>query len=328
MELKSLENKMSTVETLRAERNGWTVPLTLFYSDFKASSDICYGFVEGKDDPSYYRPIIDRYLEPVGGSIKLYQSNGKKNVKCIYNELSKRNYPSNRISFFMDRDLSCIVDDLNLIEGNRVYITDNYSIENDILSEDTLGFIMQEILGFSSISLESLDVVKQRFKKERKNFESLMIPIMANIIFWKRNDLSPANYNNLNIKNLIVFDSNCRVSFRQAEEETIKILYSQSGVDYDKYYNKETIDSIIREIKERDLSTQILRGKYLSAFFVEYCNSLYEHCNSMGITRDKGRKLSARDIIETIAPRSRPPQSLVCFIKNTIMVYYNERCLE
>ena len=50
---------MGTVDTLRQERKGRTVPLQQFLSEYKQDVKICYGFVEGKDDPSYYR--IDIY---------------------------------------------------------------------------------------------------------------------------------------------------------------------------------------------------------------------------------------------------------------------------
>lgn len=60
MELRNLENKMGTVDNLRQERKGRTIPLARFYADFKVgSTKTCYGFVEGDDDPSYYRTIIN-----------------------------------------------------------------------------------------------------------------------------------------------------------------------------------------------------------------------------------------------------------------------------
>lgn len=316
---------MSTVDTLRSELNGRTIPLTRFFEDFKAaSSDVCYGFVEGKDDPSYYRTIINKFL-PQGCSIRLYPSNGKANVKYIYDKLSESNrYPNNRISFFMDRDLSCIVEDSNLIESERVYVTDNYSIENDLLSEDTLENVMQDILGFSSITIDKLNLVKQCFIKERHRFEEMMIPIMSNIVFWKRHNLSPANYKNLQVKDLISFN-NCTLSLSYAEEEMIQILYKQSNVSYDEHYNKTIIDVIRSEIVSRDLSKKILRGKYLATFFVEFCKSLCQDHNNMGIDRDKGQNLCIKDIMTIVAPRSKPPYSLECFINNIILSCFSKQ---
>ena len=65
MESKNLGNNiMGTADLLRLERNGKTVPLSRFYTDFKKdSSKVCYGFVEGKDDPSYYRTTIKQKID-------------------------------------------------------------------------------------------------------------------------------------------------------------------------------------------------------------------------------------------------------------------------
>lgn len=314
---------MNTVDALRSERNGRTIPLARFYSEFRSESiNICYGFVEGKDDPSYYRTIINNHL-PEGCYITLYSANGKEAVKYIYEELSKRDYPSDRISFFMDRDLSCIIDDPNIIENRRVYITDNYSIENDILSEDTLVNVMQDILGFSFATIDELNKVKEFFKTEKKRFEVIMIPIMATIIYWKRKDLKRANYGNLKIKSLISL-KNCIVSQSCTVDEMIRKLYIQSGVDYDEH-DQNVIDDIISEITENDLSKQILRGKYLATFFIEFCNSLYDNYANIGIiSRDKGRKLGANDIMDVVAPRSKPPRSLLLFIEDVIVKYYKK----
>lgn len=68
---------MNFVETIREERNERTVPLSQFYSEYKKSSNICYGFVEGKDDPSYYRHVINSKL-PCNCSIVLYPSMVRK----------------------------------------------------------------------------------------------------------------------------------------------------------------------------------------------------------------------------------------------------------
>jgi hypothetical protein len=53
-----------------------------------------------------------------------------------------------------------------------------------------------------------------------------------------------------------------------------------------------------------------------------YCNSLYDNSNNMGIKRGKGRKISSNDIMQSVAPRSKPPESLLMFIKNNITSNY------
>lgn len=311
---------MSIAEALREERNVKTAPLARFFTEYNSKkNNICYGFVEGKDDPSYYRTIINNKL-PQNCSIILYPSNGKKNIKYIYDEIQKRNFPSNRISYFMDRDLSIVIHDPDLILNERVYITDNYSIENDILSEETFIYILQDILGFSSINPEQIENVTTLFRREKSKFEEMMIPIMANIIYWKQKGIN-ANYKNFKIKEIISI-SNCKVSLLFSQSETIKILYKQSNVNYASYYNEEEEQKISSMIKSNNLSKKILRGKYLASFFICFCNSLFNDCNHIGLSKIGGRILSQNDIFETVAPRSKPPYSLICFIENIVMKCY------
>lgn len=81
---------------------------------------------------------------------------------------------------------------------------------------------------------------------------------------------------------------------------------------------------IMNYITERKLSSKILRGKYLAVFFVKFCNSLYDDYENIGFNREKGRKISDNDIMDSIAPRSTPPESLVSFIDNAIISYYKQ----
>jgi hypothetical protein bfra3_15159 len=313
---------MGTVDNLRQERKGRTIPLARFYADFKVgSSNICYGFVEGEDDPSYYRTVIKNKL-PKGCSIILYPSNGKENVKYIFEEISQRNFPINRITYFIDRDLSSIIEDPNLICGAQIYVTDNYSIENDILSEDTFVSIAQDLLGFSTLTLEELERLKQCYILAKEKFENIMVPIMANIIHWKKCNCKPANYKNLKIKDIICV-KNGIVNFKSNMEDAIKILYQQSQVDFN-YYQKDKIEIIMNDITDRKLSSKILRGKYLATFFVKFCNSLYDDYENIGFARNKGRKISDSDIMDSVAPRSIPPESLIDFVSNVILPYYKQ----
>lgn len=324
MELKNLENSiMGTVDKLRQEREGRTVPLQQFLSEFKKEAKVCYGFVEGKDDPSYYRkPITDKITEDC--FVRFYPSNGKKNVKYVFEEIRNRgDIPRDRVVYFMDRDLSSVIDDENLIIDSHVYITDNYSIENDFLNSGTLRAVMQELLGFCSISLADIERVKRLYEEQLLCFENKILPIMANIVIWKRNNIKPANYRNLKIDKLFEV-KNGQLSQIGTDDEMIQRLYKDSQADYSKY-SKTEADNVIREIQEKSLVHQIVRGKYLADFFIMFCNSVYNEYANLGISAptNNGRKLSERDIMETIAPRARVPQSLKQFIERTIVNYFN-----
>lgn len=325
MELKNLENSiMGTVDKLRQEREGRTVPLQQFLSEFKKDAKVCYGFVEGKDDLSYYRRIINNQID-TGCNVVLYPCNGKEFVKYVLNEIRKReDIPIDRIVYFMDRDLSSVIDDENLIIDSHVYITDNYSIENDILNSDTLGAVMQDLLGFCTMPMGDVEKVKKLYDEQLLDFETKMLPIMANIIVWKRKEIKPANYSQLKINELFRVKDGF-LSQIGTDDEIIKKLYKDSQADYSKY-SKTDADNVIREIQEASLVHQIVRGKYLAVFFIMFCNSIREEYANVGISAptNKGKKLGPGDIMEAIVLRARVPQSLKLFIKNTIVDYFNK----
>ena len=313
---------MGTADILRLERNGKTVPLSKFYSDYKKDSpNVFYGFVEGKDDLSYYRTAIKQKIDR-DCSVILYPSDGKEVVKYVYEEIRKRNYPIEKIVYFMDRDLSCIIKDNNIINDPYVYITDNYSIENDILNEDTLESVLQDILGFCTTPMDEISTIKKLYNQQLNDFDNRMLPIMANIIVWKKNDIKPANYSQLKIKELFNV-KNGVLSQIGTEGEIIKKLYKDSQVDYS-MYNKSEVENIISEVKKKSLVHKIVRGKYFVVFFILFCNSIHNDCSTMGINKtNKGRPINNNDIMEAIAPRARVPQSLEMFIENTIVQYFN-----
>lgn len=312
-----------TPDTLRSERNGRTVPLSQFLSEYKNDEKICYGFVEGKDDPSYYRRFINNMIEQ-DCCVILYPSNGKENVKYIFEKIHENKDVSNeRIVYFMDRDLSSIIDDNNLIKDSHVYITDNYSIENDILNSDTLGAVMQDLLGFCSNPLSDIEKVKSLYEDQLMRFEDKMLPIMAHMVIWKKNNI-PANYRNFKIDNLFKVKDGS-LSQIVSDEEIIKKLYKDSNVNYPKC-NKTDIDDVIRKIQKASLIHQIVRGKCLAIFFIMFCNSVFIDYSRIGIGKPtkNGNKLSEGDIMKTIVLRARAPKSLKQFIENTIVKYFNK----
>lgn len=324
MELKNSENSiMGTVDKLRQEREGRTVPLAQFLDDYKKDAvKLCYGFVEGKDDPSYYRTVIKNRINN-DCKILLYPSGGKGNVKYIYDEIRRRDLPNNRIVYFMDRDLSSVIEDGNIIMDSYVYITDNYSIENDILNSDTLESVMQDLLGFCTTPMEDIEKVKKLYDEQLLVFETKMLPIMANIIVWKRKEIK-ANYSQLKINDLFRVKDGL-LSQIGTDDEIIKKLYKYSQADYSKY-SKTEADHVIQEIQEASIVHQIVRGKYLAAFFIMFCKSVYKEYVNLGISAptNNGRELGPRDIMETIALRARVPQSLKQFVENTIVNYFNK----
>lgn len=149
-----------------------------------------------------------------------------------------------------------------------------------------------------------------------------MVSLMANIVMWKRNKISPTNYNNVKIKNFINIQKG-EISLKKLDNDLIVQFYKHSNVSLE-HYDEIIVNKIIFEINEKKISQTVVRGKYLAEFFILFCNSIHKDSIALGITKThSGRVLNSRDIMETIAPRSRPPKTLDLFISNTIEKYYS-----
>ena len=211
-----------------------------------------------------------------------------------------------------------MVIDNNIINETNVYITDKYSIENDIVNQDTCEAVLREVMGFASTKQDSIDRILYLFNKAKNDFEKYMIPLMAIIIYWKRNEIK-ANYNNIEIKNIIKIDCGQCVLLHDYDE-MISLIYKQSGVNILKH-NKDIVNSIIAEIQE--LYDNIIRGKYLGKFFILFCNSIFNNTDTLNINKThKGCTLGEEDLMRIVAPRARLSRSLKEFIEKTLLNYY------
>jgi hypothetical protein len=97
---------MSLISEHRKSRaNKSRIVLHEFKIRFKKNSNTIYGFVEGKDDPSFYRGFIDNNI-PDNWHVELWCAGGKDNVLDIYSNFDWRSFHKRQILFFIDRDLS------------------------------------------------------------------------------------------------------------------------------------------------------------------------------------------------------------------------------
>jgi len=101
---------MSMLEIHAESRESWIVVYDEFLHQYGKSDLIVYGFVEGKDDPSFYRGIIKSQL-PDGWNVKLIRAGNKDKVFKVFDEMDWSEKPKNRICFFVDRDLSVFLEE-------------------------------------------------------------------------------------------------------------------------------------------------------------------------------------------------------------------------
>lgn len=305
----SLRNSiMNQVEELREELKEYTVAFTQLIGEYASkTNNQIFCLVEGKDDPAFYRYQAEKCLSQ-DYHISWIKCCGKKQVKATYDLIDWEIYSKDRILFFMDRDLSDYVKDESIVQDVNVYITDYYSIENNIACKEVFDRILEEVLG-PELSADDRKKLSEQYESQRILFENEMLFAMANIIYWKNKGVSPANYKNIKIKKLISVSLG-KVSVRN-QEECLKYIYESSQVPLDVYDEKQVLH-IMKCIKDNGDMRKVLRGKYLAEFFALYCTQLCSDSDSMGLVMKK-RQVSMIDFFEVVAPRCVRIESLRSF---------------
>lgn len=143
---------MSMIETHKQPRKSLVqIRLHEFKSTYKKGNKVIYGFCEGKDDYSFYRSPIESCLSG-DWSIQFWNVGGVDNVLELHHKFDWRTYNNSQILFFIDRDLAEFTG-FKLPDEENIYITDNYSIENDVVNSNTCERVLTEVLGFSDLTI-------------------------------------------------------------------------------------------------------------------------------------------------------------------------------
>src|SRR5271156_5034908 len=161
-----------------------------FLVRYSKHNKVVYGFVEGKEDPSFYRGYIDLIL-PDDWKVELWPAGNKDHVYQVHKLIDWRRFAKKRICFFVDRDLSAILPEKIKTDTN-IYVTSGYSIENYVVKKDVFKRILTELFEFSRADHSELDRLEVLFEVELEKFCRHLIPIMAWIVWWKRNGKRPS----------------------------------------------------------------------------------------------------------------------------------------
>jgi hypothetical protein len=295
-----------------------------FLSRYSKRSKVVYGFVEGKEDPCFYRGFIEQLL-PDDWNAELWPAGNKDKVYQIHTDLDWRRFPKKRICFFVDRDLSDIIPE-KIARDSNIYITDGYSIENDIVKKGTCKRVLSEICGYANVNHHELENVCVLFEREFTTFLKLMIPIMAWILAWKRSGKRP-NLNDIRMKDLFCIQNGCIKAIETPKRNTsiIKYLHDQGNVIIDPSIDVSQFEN---EFRSQGHYKKITRGKYVFWFLVEFCNSVHRDTTTLFRSLSKPPKknitLSDSNGITVIGPRARVPMSLRKFLKETFCAHIDQ----
>ena len=291
-----------------------------FLTEYSATAAMVYGFVEGRQDPCYYRGLIDHSLPPAW-RVRLWPAGGKDVVYQTYRLFDWKRFPKRRVCFFVDRDFQDLVPEEHP-EDINVYITNDYSIENSLVDTQTCHRTLVEVCGFANARQDELDAVVGQFEAQYEIFLRAMIPVTAWLLTAKR--LRQTVYpNNVEMNRLFsVVDGQLESNPNPRNCATlVEYLQMRCGMHSDDIDPAEAAGELGRDLLYR----RFVRGKYALWFLVEFCLSIRRSAAKFFSSCDAPPKmhvaLGDANAMVLLGSRGRIPETLRVFLRSTLGQY-------
>jgi hypothetical protein len=280
-----------------------------------------YGIVEGKEDPMFYRSVVERFL-PDNWKVDLIPAGNRSKTIELANILDWRSFSRLQIVFFVDRDLSAF-GVVESPEGENIYVTDNYSIENSIVTPEVFGRLLLEAYNVVDLTREESETITAAFEGGLRAFKEAMTPLMAQILGWRR-DKHRANLNNLNMAPMFKYADGkfcIEASFLDSEAR-VDHLAACVGA---RRYTIDELSELSATFCAAGGPASYVRGKYLIWFLATFLTHIHACIDTFVAAYKKPPKVKlpvgAANIMVIAAPRARIPASLRAFIDRTFLAY-------
>ncbi|HEY6284112.1 MAG TPA: DUF4435 domain-containing protein, partial [Ktedonobacteraceae bacterium] len=175
-----------------------------------------HAFFEGQDDVSFSTNFL-RGFASNPKSIHPYRCGNKRGVYEAHSKV-KNIWQQGRVLFFVDKDLSDILNE-DWECASNIYVTDYYSIENYLVSEDTLFRVWTELFHFMNVTLDFSEIHLEKFREELERFYQFVLPITAWIVYLRRKGKRP-NVNNISFPKFFYFGNDLTLE----KSEELKLL--------------------------------------------------------------------------------------------------------
>ncbi|MHB1175937.1 MAG: DUF4435 domain-containing protein [Sulfuriferula sp.] len=309
---------MLSVHADAMERNTAYHEFLLFY---KRTANVVYGFVEGSQDPSFFRGLIDSCL-PGGWRAKLFQAGNRDKVVRTCLEMDWNRFDTQRVCFFIDRDLTAFFNGSDILPPN-IYVTDQYSIENDVVTQETLGRVLEEVFNIVGLTPGEESTIQELFVAEYSKFCEAMAAPMSQILIWRRNGYR-ACLDNVRLKDWFEFVSG-KIAFKGEYWNARARLEYVANRCSCVMSPDELLLETEKEFRHKDGVQKYVRGKYVLWFFVQFVTSIYESVSAYCARYAKKPKIHVSLGIENamviLGGRVRSPESLHAFMTATYIAY-------
>lgn len=295
-------SEVDFAEFLQEQGRSWASSLHQFRLAARPDSLSVHAFFEGDEDRLFYMAEIRRVFESF--EVVPYSCGGKANVVKVRAQLMKDGYDLSGVIFFVDRDfddyLGCQVQ-LDIY----TYITDSYSIENQLACSHVVKVIITDFTGLTNG--DAADAISC-WEAEYMQFARAMKPLMALSIAARSVGVRP-NYNNANLAKIIAFDRG-----RWRRKPGGSGVYMRQTIatpcEADRASLKNWLDLI-----SGDDPSKCLRGKFAFWFLQAFMKRWVRKVDWRLKKQKQPTALISSNLFAFVGGRCRPPESLVAFLK-------------
>lgn len=300
--------KAVTVTNLVKEKKNLS-PKTDFLFQYKKDKRYIYGFVEGAQDISFYQNFVKNHLAGTNCITHFYPCGNRQKVLEMYNRIDWSLCSIERVLFFIDRDLSDFFKE-DKIKKKNIYITDKYSIENTIVTDELLIRHLQESGAIPLLNEKEEKFLRNQFNTLKKEFCVALFDVMIWFVSLKQKNKQPV-IKGFPIKQILNI----------AHMKIVVCEKHKKAEVFEEYTKLKPVSN--RKIKSKILShrdvTKYIKGKFLIEFFSMFVDDLFKNYKSEPLLQNcKIYKKGVSKNIESFAHRCKCPTSLINFFKRTI----------
>lgn len=299
-----------------------------FLLRYDASKKSVYGFVEGKEDPSYYRSLGERFI-PEDWSIEFLVSGNRRKVLDTEAAFDWSRFSRRQVAFFVDRDLVHFLNP-GITHSENVYVTDGYSVENSIVTRDVFARLLEEVHNILDWTPQEREQMLDHFDQQLDAFQELLVPVMAQIAIWRRDGVK-ANLSNFDLGSVVrIADGQIASSpGREDADQKIARLCQCVGAEASSVGERNQMEHEFRASKGPSTLT---RGKYLVWFLSAIANDCHQRINQFVQAYQNPPRpkltLGVNNVMVVAAPRARSPNSLRIFIEQSFLSYISTRSVQ
>jgi hypothetical protein len=258
---------------------------------------------EGADDLPYYETNFLRVASDVSFSPLI--AKGKDQVLGLRELLSKRPSKDIKLRYFVDRDYDNLKEHP---EGDDIYCTEGYSIENHIISNDALRrLLISEYKCGIDTDHEALATTEAEYNNRLEIFIEIMKPVNRAIFYARKESVRLACIED-KLSSYMHFDHD---EIRPTENDIFTLIGWPAEISKDNISQHDVMFS------QLDPTLQ-WRGKFIYGFFIKMLKLLKDDRTSDApryFSKKAGMKFDPNgELIRSLTSMSTIPGSLTEFI--------------